>query len=211
MSSSSQAGSRRKRARHAQARISLQASPWLQEAQDSAIPGLDESPHYELTVHGFNDVLAKTRTDLSHLVLGDVTKGVHKLSREQYADLWSTKVWRCHVALHAYATDCSYGWSGDFRSWNLARAGKRHAIPTTWIALRESSSVNNNPRSRGERTFYVPRDVDRSGRIYMPMHIKIAEGGRPAPRLHFYDDTAGQTGKIYVSYIGPHLHNGQTN
>lgn len=212
MSSSSQAGNRRKRARHAQER-NLLTSAWLQETQPSTIPGLGESPHYELPAYSFDNVLAETCANLGHVVLGkDVTKGVHKLSRERHAGVWSKKVWWSHVALNAYAADRrSCGWFGDFYSWNVDQAGKRPVIPTGWIAVRESSSVNNNPRSRGERTFGVPREVDPSGRVYMPTHIKIAEGGRPAPRLHFYDDTAGRTGKIYVSYIGPHLHNGQTN
>ena len=30
----------------------------------------------------------------------------------------------------------------------------------------------------------------------MSAHIKLETGGRPAPRIHFFDDTAGATGLV---------------
>jgi hypothetical protein len=38
----------------------------------------------------------------------------------------------------------------------------------------------------------------------MEAHLKIA-GGLLGPRLYFYDDTSGLTGKVHVGYIGAHL------
>jgi hypothetical protein len=44
----------------------------------------------------------------------------------------------------------------------------------------------------------------------MGAHFKIARKGLISPRMHYYDD-AGQTGKVYVGYIGKHLPNTHTN
>lgn len=39
----------------------------------------------------------------------------------------------------------------------------------------------------------------------MLSHLKIAEGGGDlAPRIYFYDDTGGPTGKVHVGFVGPH-------
>jgi hypothetical protein len=39
----------------------------------------------------------------------------------------------------------------------------------------------------------------------MEEHIKIEQGGSPCPRIHFYDDTRGSTGRIHVGWFGDHL------
>ena len=56
-------------------------------------------------------------------------------------------------------------------------------------------------------TRYSPRqykafsaEVDASGAVTMLSHLKIAEGGGDlAPRIYFYDDTGGSTGKQYLA------------
>lgn len=67
---------------------------------------------------------------------------------------------------------------------------------------------------RDQRHLPVDIRVDESGRIHMWSHLKIAEGGGPlAPRVYFYDDTRGATGKVHIGYVGPHRHmeNTRTN
>jgi hypothetical protein len=39
---------------------------------------------------------------------------------------------------------------------------------------------------------------------FMPAHLKISQTGA-YPRIHFYDDSRGTTGKIVIGYFGPHL------
>jgi hypothetical protein len=68
-----------------------------------------------------------------------------------------------------------------------------------------------NSRFVAARTLPVPREVDPSGRIVMEAHIRIGSGKPPAPRMHLHDDTSGETGKIYIGHLGPHLPNYQTN
>jgi hypothetical protein len=85
--------------------------------------------------------------------------------------------------------------------------GPDAALPASWIALRESEGTDNNPAYRELRTFVVDQSVDESGFVYMPAHVKLSAGGNPSPRIHFYDDTSGATGKIHVGWLGPHLDN----
>lgn len=81
----------------------------------------------------------------------------------------------------------------------------------SWIALKESETTSKSDKFRRARTFVVHPDVDPSGRIYMEAHIKLTPGGSPSPRIHFYDDTSGATGKIHIGWIGDQLQNQSTN
>lgn len=45
----------------------------------------------------------------------------------------------------------------------------------------------------------------------MESHVKIDSAGATSPRVHFFDDTAGETGKVVVGYVGRHLRNTKTN
>lgn len=59
----------------------------------------------------------------------------------------------------------------------------------------ESERVNNCPRLREEREFWLPC----GHREFFEQHIKMSSGYR----LHFYPDSENK--KIYIGYIGPHL------
>lgn len=59
-------------------------------------------------------------------------------------------------------------------------------------------------RARRTRLFTVP---ELGEEVFMGSHIRIGGGKPPAPRMHFYDDTAGPTGKVIVGHVGPHLPN----
>lgn len=174
--------------------------------QGEATPG-----HGGTDISGFEDVL-NAAGQLKHIVLGKVDDGALTLDQYPQAESWARKSWRALVALDEYAEARSQGWPGDFRAWCVAPAEVNSAVvPVTWVALSESDSVDNNPKYRDARIFSVPGNVAETGQVYMAAHVKIVEGGRPAPRLHFHDDTAGETGRIYVGHLGPHLPNDQTN
>jgi hypothetical protein len=54
--------------------------------------------------------------------------------------------------------------------------------------------------------FPVGKLVQPGGQILMLAHLKIAQGGENhIPRVYFYDDTKGATGKVHVGFIGPHF------
>lgn len=119
---------------------------------------------------------------------------------------WAKRAWRAFKAMDAYATAKREGtFDGNFRDY--CDAGRLDAIPVTWIALSESESTDNNDRFRQQRTLPLDEAVCGDDRVYMPAHIKIEQGGYPAPRIHFHDDTGGPTGKVHVGYFGVHLDN----
>src|SRR5699024_6872242 len=69
----------------------------------------------------------------------------------------------------------------------------------------ETTHTASSPEFRQARTFRVPVEVDPDGSAYFGAHVRIEPGRTsPAPRLHYYDDSAG-SGKVYVGYLGPHL------
>jgi hypothetical protein len=162
-------------------------------------------------IDSFDDVIFEARAQLPRLVVGDVEHGADALDQYAQSSSWARRTWQAMLALQAYAEASSGGWTGDFKSWCREPKDSASAVvQESWVALLESSTVDNNPKFRSSRVFGVPKDVDPDGEVYMASHIKIVQGGRPAPRVHFWDDTSG-TGKIYVGYVGPHLPNGKTN
>lgn len=194
-----------------QARARLRWLESLLAEQGRHVQGEATPAQDDVDIAGFEDVLAAA-SRLTHVVFGKVGGGALALDQYPQAESWARKAWRSLVALDEYARTRADGWSGDFRAWCIEPADSNPAVvPVGWVALRESDSVNDNPKYRDARTFPVPESVHEDDRIYMPAHIKIVEGGRPAPRLHFHDDTSGATKKIYVGHLGPHLPNDQTN
>ena len=144
----------------------------------------------DIDIDGFEDVLEAAASHLRRVALGAVDDGALALDQYPQAEAWARKAWRALTALNEFAQARSDGWQGDFRAWCSSPATSTSAvIPTGWVALRESDSVNANPKYREARTFPVPDSVDQHGNVYMPAHIKLIAGGRPAPRLHFHDDT----------------------
>lgn len=75
-------------------------------------------------------------------------------------------------------------------------------------AAGESESTEN--QYGRERVFPVPTEVEAAGRVYMGAHFKLSKVGMVTPRIHYYFD-GGNTEKIYIGYIGPHLRNQGTN
>ncbi|MEV0561560.1 hypothetical protein [Dactylosporangium sp. NPDC050588] len=143
---------------------------------------------------------------LPYLELGDTAQTAADLDVHPQGERWAIKIWQALVALNDYARARSTGaWSNSFHAWCQAPPPGSAAIPTTWVALKESETTDTMPKLRTARTFEVPIAVDPSGMVYMAPHIKIQQGGSPCPRIHFHDDAGGQTGKVYVGYIGDHL------
>jgi hypothetical protein len=158
------------------------------------------------------DAVGLARQYLGNLEIGDTDFHAAALDTYMKSASWGRKAWRALRALHDYAEAKASGdFAGDFLAYCADGQLASVAIPAGWVAMKESESTDNNPRYREARTFPVPAEVDADELVYMCAHIKIEPGGRPAPRIHFYDDTSGRTGLIYVGYVGEHLPNDQTN
>ena len=131
----------------------------------------------------------------------DIIEGAAKLDKAPRGRVWADKLHKALLALDSYAQS---NFPGDFKAFCKAIPPGHNIVPTTWVASHEPDATVNNGRYREERTFPVPPAVARSGRLFMPEHISLDNGGI-APRLHYYDDRRGQTHKVHIGYIGPHL------
>lgn len=83
--------------------------------------------------------------------------------------------------------------------------------PMNHLSLMESETTDNNPQFRSARTFQVPKEIDTSGFVYMPAHMKLPGTFPSRPSMHFSVDYLKTFGKVLIGYIGPHLENSQSN
>ena len=116
------------------------------------------------------------------------------------------EVWRGLLALHWYAREQQKeGKYRDFAHWcKRSRHGYVWSAHPQKLAMNESKSVRRDPRLRSARECPVSSEIEPSGRMLMCPHLKISTGTQHAPRLYFYDDSLGATGKIHVGFIGSH-------
>ncbi len=146
------------------------------------------------------------------VVVGDTEETAAELDQNPKAGTWGRKAWQALRALQSYAEAKASGVStANFVSFCRSPLPATDVVPAEWVAAGESETTSNNPRFRQARTFPVPTEVSVDGRAYMEEHIRLEKGSDPAPRIHFWDDTGGRTGKVYVGYLGRHLPNFQTN
>jgi hypothetical protein len=122
---------------------------------------------------------------------------------------YAAAFWEHVHTLHDYAKLKAKGdFSGSLYQYLTANGTHTgHIVSSDRFAPRESETVMN--RWGDERIFPVPSEVDPTGLAVMAAHFKPTNENTFAPRLHFYDDTAG-TGKVYIGYIGKHLTNTRT-
>ncbi|MFD0329465.1 hypothetical protein ACFQZC_17990 [Streptacidiphilus monticola] len=122
---------------------------------------------------------------------------------------WVRMAWDALLALQDYAEAAATGTSGgDFRSWceNTPRTATR-------------SPAQGDPRgvAYGQYQQQVEAGAPAAGATGGGPLRPCLHGRPPAdrrrghgPRLHYHDDCSG-TGKVYIGYIGLHLHNTRTN
>jgi hypothetical protein len=118
---------------------------------------------------------------------------------------WAAMSWRGLRALAAYASEAATT-RGDFWTWcSTSDHRDKWSASTKKLAMTDGCGVLNGRKLRSTRMLPVDTAVHPSGRIEMLAHLKIAAGGgNNIPRIHFYDDTKGATGKIHVGFFGPH-------
>lgn len=130
---------------------------------------------------------------------------VAPLDAADNAVAWGNTTWRGLRALAAYVRDRREGFDGDF--WTWCAAGRPEGWPASpkKLTMRESDSVRQNPKFWDKRRLPVDPSLNITGWKHMEAHLKIAEGGgNLAPRVYFFDDTTGGTGKVHVGLVGPH-------
>ncbi|WP_030156337.1 hypothetical protein [Glycomyces sp. NRRL B-16210] len=161
------------------------------------------------------DVVQKARKHLRHLDLPDtLDTEVSRLDvmYPRHRRRWTGRAWDALRALDAYAeARAEERFTGGFYDWCARPLPGAPIITPNMVSMKESDSVSGNPKFYRARIFRVPAEIDPSGRVYMPSHIKLQQIGSPAPRMHFLDDAGGATGKIWIGYLGGHLPNTRTN
>lgn len=132
-------------------------------------------------------------------------KNIEKLDTPPAAGPWGNALWRGLSSLAGYARDKREGkFDAGFFQW--CKHGGDAVFDPNNVAMKESTKLNDNPRLVEIRVFNCSKKLDRSGRLFIPAHLKIGGGrGQILPRVHFHDDVDGATGKVHIGYIGPHL------
>lgn len=161
----------------------------------------------------FAELNERVHERMPHLLLTYDKGKAADLDDDMKSSTWASKVWDALLALDCYGASNvgEQEFEGTFRDFCEASPQGARTYPLTRVAMVESDSVRNDKKFRQQRMLPVPTEVDSSGKVFMEAHIKIDNKGRTAPRVHFYDDTAGATGKVIVGYVGPHLSNTRTN
>ncbi len=173
----------------------------LKDPDDSAEVGLPED------VDSIGDAIEFANL-LPFIVIHELAPvDIEKMESDLRSGSWAKQTWLGLRALNEYAATRGKH-DGGFYEWC-----KSSGSPRTWnpsekkLSMTESAGVLNNDRLRARRQLPVDTQVNASGRVEMLAHLKIAQGGGPLiPRVYFYDDTRGSTGKVHVGFIGPHEH-----
>lgn len=150
-------------------------------------------------------ILAMDFLDDWLIVHDDAPQDLDGINSAPQATAWGNTTWRGFRALAAFALARGEGFGGNFYDW--CRSDQSVGWPATpkKLSMTESDTVQNNSVLSGKRILPVLTDVNPTGQVLMLAHLKISEGGgRLAPRIYFYDDTAGPTKKIHVGFVGPH-------
>ncbi|SDK80156.1 hypothetical protein SAMN05216298_1423 [Glycomyces sambucus] len=187
----------------------------LAEHADPVYGIQDDGPEGPFVAESLMDVVQRARKQLRRVELPDgLDTEVSRLdvTYPRQRRRWAWKAWDALRALDAYAAARAEDrFTGGFYDWcSRPLAGEPHLTPTM-VSMKESDSVSGNPKFYRARVFRVAAEVDPSGRVYMPAHIKLQPIGSPAPRMHFLDDAGGATGRVWIGYLGDHLPNTRTN
>lgn len=161
---------------------------------------------------GFEEAIELARAHLNRVVIHpDAPREIDAIEENLKYQVWARGLWQGLLALEHYGEEVAAGrataglwqWCADGAEW-----------PTDKLAMGESETVSSNPRLRACRVLPIDPAVGAGESTYMGSHLKIQKGGGPQiPRVYFFDDTSGATGKIHIGFIGPHslMPNTKTN
>jgi len=129
-------------------------------------------------------------------------RDIDVLDSVQSARAWAQDLQNLFAAMESYGKErAKSGFRGNFRAW-CERTG-RYSFEK--IAMQESETTMASQELMATRVFEIDRIIEPSGRKVMVAHAKIqARGSGNIPRVYFYDDTNGRTGKVHIGFIGPH-------
>lgn len=135
---------------------------------------------------------------------------VQEVQKRDQVGRYASAFWEYVQVLYDYVGQREGGFSGNVHSYLTDDKVVGKKCSPTRHASSESDSVLNRESWRNERVLPVPTSVDPTGRVLMAAHFKPTHQDTFAPRMHYFDDTAG-SGKVYIGYIGKHLTNLRTS
>jgi hypothetical protein len=155
------------------------------------------------------DLLVDSFGDFPNVLVTAQAAPMRALGQHKDAATFAAKAHEALAALDGYAAARRDGrWDGGgFRRYCEDSQHGGRIYPATQVAAKESDTVRQDPKMAEQRRFRVPAAVAECGYVEFWAHVKIGNSGQTAPRLHYYDDTNGKTGKVIVGYIGHHLKN----
>ncbi|MCA0296192.1 MAG: hypothetical protein LCH96_12975 [Actinobacteria bacterium] len=135
---------------------------------------------------------------------------VEEVQKRDQVGRYTNAFWEYVQVLYDYVGQWQAGFRGSVHMYLTDDRVTGKKCSPTRHAPKESESVLSRDAWRNERVLPVPTPVSPDGRVLMEAHFRPTHQDTFAPRMHYYDDTAG-TGKIYIGYIGKHLTNLQTS
>ena len=153
-----------------------------------------------------SEAVTRAREELADVlsIPNSVERELDRVDTAPNALAWGNTTWRGLKALAEYALDVRRGvYSGGF--WNWCVRGGMWPATDKKLAMVESNTVRMTDKYAKKRWFEVDSLVDSKGIVFMESHLKVSEGGGDlAPRIYFYDDTAGATRRVHIGFVGPH-------
>ena len=174
----------------------------------------DDLPDEQIEIVGCANAVELAESSLSHVAFCDgIVATAEQLDSHGKAEIWGNRAYRAFAALDRYAQvkKADSGSCAGFDDFSARADSSPERLPENWIAMRESETVDNDRRFKAARTFTLSLGDGTQEAMYMPAHIKVQRGKPPAPRIHFHDDTQGQSGKVWIGYFGQHLPSPSTN
>ena len=151
------------------------------------------------SISSITEALERGRTVLRKVQIPhNVSNMLEDLEGNQRSRTWGRSIWDALLAFNVFAES---QFNGNFLKW-CETSGDAFVWHAQNISMRESETVHSNERLRSQRILPVATELDPSGKVFMEAHLKF--GGSSAPRLYFYDDSKGATGKIHIGGLDPH-------
>ncbi|GHG04200.1 hypothetical protein ACFFSH_38085 [Streptomyces filamentosus] len=149
--------------------------------------------------------------ELEHVLVTADLALTQSLDDHELARTWAAKAWQGLRSLDSYAEAQKDGLvnGGYFQFCLTTPVASARIFPVKQIAMGETEATKTTWGD--ERIFPAPSKLDPRGRMQMEAHLKLGSKGSVSPRIYFYDDSRGITGKIVGGYIGPHLTNRKTS
>ena len=190
----------------AQQNLEAQSNEFLTHFSGKINAESDGSTKAPDTVETFAALVEAAREHLNHIELpASAERDLDALDAALEAEFWAQDAWLGLRALDEYARDVG-DFTGGFWEW-CKNSNAQHRWPASQkkLAMKESDSVTHSRDLSRKREFEVSTELQNSGRLVMHAHLKVAEGGgQNIPRIYFYDDAKGDTGKVHIGFIGPH-------